>query len=168
MGTIAVAIATVSSIVVILDWFGIRPKTMTEKRPTIFVMAVLMIFTWAAVGFDYYDRHKATVGMQISAYDWDHYALKQVWSQSFSNQTVMLDGYEYTNCSFDNVTFEYEGRAPSRLTTSRINLHPGGRVSLESKNAAVTQTMILMSALSQISGGPVNNLTCAPAPNINP
>jgi hypothetical protein len=34
--------------------------------------------------------------------------LTQVVNETFKNQTVSLDGYEYVNCTFENVTFRYE------------------------------------------------------------
>jgi hypothetical protein len=38
--------------------------------------------------------------------------LELVYSKPFKNQTVFVDGYNFMECTFDNVTFVYKGTAP--------------------------------------------------------
>jgi hypothetical protein len=42
--------------------------------------------------------------------------VKQIVNQHYLNITVPLDGFEYVNCKFENVTFVYEGKGPSGMT----------------------------------------------------
>jgi hypothetical protein len=44
--------------------------------------------------------------------DWFAYKYTDVWNQHFANETVRLDGRFYHNCSFNAVTFEYDGTGP--------------------------------------------------------
>jgi hypothetical protein len=127
---------------------------------------VAMVFTWAFLGYDIYDRHyrsqpttTAANGVTfVNQAAWDHYALNQVWSKTFANQIVLLDGHEYINCTFNNVTLEYDGTAPARLTTSHFV--KGSNVGLGSKNAVVNQTMLIMDGLSKL--GVQSPIQCGP------
>jgi hypothetical protein len=78
--------------------------------------------------------------------------IKQIWNQSFKNETVLLDGIEYIRCTFDGVTFRYEGKGPTRLTDCNLVRKPGGQVSLLSNNPAIKQTFFIMSALNPVRG----------------
>src|SRR5437016_5099007 len=40
---------------------------------------------------------------------WFYPKLETVVNKKISNQVVVLDGYDYENCEFQNVTFEYNG-----------------------------------------------------------
>lgn len=44
--------------------------------------------------------------------DWSAFKYADVWGQHFANQTVRLDGKFFHNCTFDGVTFEYDGTGP--------------------------------------------------------
>lgn len=77
----------------------------------------------------------------------------QVRDKIFRFETVKLDGHEYINCDFDNVTFEFQGMAPTRLTNSRIKVAGGGRVvRIKSTNPVVNQTTLLIDMLSDVAG----------------
>ena len=53
MEAIAAILGAISSVVVILDWLGITPMSVSRKTPKLAIMTVLLVLTWAAVGFDY-------------------------------------------------------------------------------------------------------------------
>jgi len=74
---------------------------------------------------------------------WDR-PLVQVWQKEFKNQTVPLDGLEYVECIFENVTFEYEGKGPTRFTNSKII---GQQTRIHTHNPVVAQTMTLVTGL---------------------
>jgi hypothetical protein len=83
---------------------------------------------------------------------WDR-PLIQVWQKEFKNQTVTLDGYEYVECSFENVTFQYEGTGPTRLTLSKIT----GATRLSTHNLVAGQMMQFMRLVGpgiEIKAGP--------------
>jgi len=66
-------------------------------------MAALGV-TWAAIGYDYYDRHHVLT-RPLSA------PIERIYSKSFLNQTVEIDGKTFDHCHFENVTFMFHGRA---------------------------------------------------------
>jgi hypothetical protein len=82
--------------------------------------------------------------------------LKQVRQKTFDHETVPLDGYEYIDCTFNDVTFEFEGRSGCGLPGSHlVAITPDGKSTyrLKSKNPVV----ILALQFAQWSGvGQVN------------
>jgi hypothetical protein len=144
------AIATViQTIYVVLSYYRERvmqpQNNLIPKHPHR-NLVLLVVLAWVAVGFDYYDRHFSTP-------QWTSHPLIQVRDRTFGAQTVPLDGYEYVNCDFDDVSFEFQGKAPSRLTDSRIHLSQGkNRVTLRSQNPIVTHTLTIVSALNKAMG----------------
>jgi len=115
-------------------------------------MALLMLMTWAAAGFDYYDRHHGTVGVDIAVWN---APLEQVWckeGQTYTKMTLPLDGKEYVNCRFDQVVFMWHGQKPGRFTKcSQIDSH------LESDNFLAEQTMLLIDFFN-----PTSRVQCGP------
>lgn len=117
----------------------IRPRHATvdsQRKPTLFPMLVILALTWLAITADFIDRHRQLPPQEISyaplssteinrpsafgpnpdvlyyafpELDWPVHKLKVVRDKSFVNATLPLDGYVYINCSFANVTFQYDG-----------------------------------------------------------
>jgi hypothetical protein len=92
-------------------------------------MGLLTILTWSAVGYDIYDRHSQPVSAMP---DWGGYKYKDVWNETYTDETVVVDGKSFHNCKFNNVSFEYDGLAPFLIdripaldvgATSRITTH---------------------------------------------
>jgi hypothetical protein len=162
-------IFTAGGLVGMASTFYERP---VEARLQRLVVAgiVALILTWIFLGYDIYDRHRSqtliTTASGVTYIDkdaWDHYAINQVWSKTFTSQIVPLDGFEYVDCTFDNVTLEYDGTAPARISTGHFT--KGSQVRLQSKNAVVNQTMLIMSTLAQVTGGAATGVQCGPLPN---
>ncbi len=57
----------------------------------------------------------------------------QVTGRTFDNQRVPLDGYEYSHCIFNNVTFLYNGVTPVRIDNAKLS----GFNRLETDNKAI-------------------------------
>jgi hypothetical protein len=119
--------------------------------------AICMVIIVTVAGYDIYDRHYAPEVPFTAQWNqqWDHAELKRVFGQNFANETVPLDGCEYIYCTFENVTFDYEGTAPSRLENNKLISPPNsaeGHLSVVSKNRIVNQTLLLMGTLFQIPG----------------
>jgi hypothetical protein len=75
----------------------------------------------------------------------EDFPLKQIRQTTFKDQTVTLDGNEYVDCTFDNVTFKFNGEAPFRLTN--YHFEKNSKLGIASDNPAVKSTMQLMTAL---------------------
>ena len=79
---------------------------------------------------------------------WLNTHLKQIVKKKFCQQSVPLDGYEFIDCIFEQVTFEYEGMAPSRMTNCNLvapcNLH--------TNNPILGQVMDMYDQISQVVG----------------
>jgi hypothetical protein len=130
---VALAPAVVAAVYTVAGYYRDRP--MPNARPH-FTMGILLVLTWAAVGFDYYDRHRAptldaiaqdpfaTTEVNLQSiygtareplyYSFNElgfpiHKLKEIKNKTFNGGTVPLDGYVYIGCSFTNVTFLYNG-----------------------------------------------------------
>ena len=73
----------------------------------------------------------------------------QVRNQEFRNSEIPVDGYQYWDCTFENVTFSFAGMEPGGF----INCHfrKGGSMAITSKNPVVMQTLELAAKLTNIS-----------------
>lgn len=122
---------------------GDAPMGAESARPVarywpILTMALLTIAVYVAVIWDYHDRHRPS---------WNNTELVQVWDKTFTDETVKLDGFEYIDCTFDNVTFDYEGNSPGRITRGAFAKHEPGspmKVAVKSENPIVNQTLMIL------------------------
>jgi hypothetical protein len=136
-----------------------RSGAMSYKPPywPLVAMVVMVFLTVVIAGYDYFDRHRFSVKPTQST-DWNAWTdqkLKRVSHQTYSNETVQLDGYEFIDTTFDNVYFMYEGRAPVRFT----NVHfknpskPGVEVARFGSNNPVVKTAIqVVEIVAEVSG----------------
>jgi hypothetical protein len=53
----------------------------------------------------------------------EDYPLEEIRGKTFQNETVQIDGNAFIDCTFDNVTFRFDGKAPFRFTTGRFPPH---------------------------------------------
>lgn len=89
-----------------------------RQRNYAILNAVLAICILITVGYDMYDRHSNTSSHPLTADTlrtltrWDDYQYLEIPDRHFKHETVKLDGRKFINCTFDTVTFEYEGTAP--------------------------------------------------------
>jgi hypothetical protein len=77
--------------------------------------------------------------------NWDK-QLKNVFRVHFKNETVLLDGCDFIECTFDNVTFKYDGTKPYRLTNAK-----GNSRKLTTDNKVVGQTVLLLRDLKVVT-----------------
>ena len=73
------------------------------------------------------------------------YQPKVVRGARFANQRVLLDGYEYDGCVFENVTFEFNGTTPIRMVNNRIE-----RFRLSSASPTVLATIAWLHGLGLV------------------
>lgn len=136
----------------------LRPRSFRRYWPLI-AMAVLAFLTWSAIGYDYYDR-RTSASFLMKPAEWDNYPSKEIKGQHFSHETVVLDGNNFTDCYFDQVTMSYEGLLPFKFTgTSHFN-QP---IVLRTTNARIYNYLILLGQLgilnpvqTRITGGHLN------------
>src|SRR5262245_21730888 len=76
------------------------------------------------------------------------FPLTQIQSRTFKNETVQIDGNEFIECTFYNVTFKFDGQAPFRFTNDHFHLPL--KIGISSDNPIVKSTMELVSALQKV------------------
>lgn len=69
---------------------------------------VPLIVAWCVLGYDIYDRNRAWSPRHFS----DNPTFIQVHDKTFTNQIIDLDNHSYTDCTFNNVTFRWNGGGP--------------------------------------------------------
>jgi hypothetical protein len=137
-------------------WWGRLGTVLILSGGTVFMFLVLGMF---GIQFQtpivFGDKQDQRVSAQ-----WSSQLLMPVHNKVFRAETVKLDGYAYVNCEFDDVTFEYEGTAPTSIVNPTIKRPSGGGrvINFRSGNPAVRQTMRLISMLNKLveEGGAVN------------
>jgi hypothetical protein len=105
----------------------------------------LLVSSWVM-----YEWPRATADVKYVSRDIDYkaimdkwltYRYQEIYNQTFQNETVKLDGKKFLNCTFDNVTFQYEGTAPFLLAGGQVRVDSGSLYSLKSNNPIVKETM---------------------------
>jgi hypothetical protein len=76
------------------------------------------------------------------------FPLKQVRQQTFRNETVQVDGIEFIDCTFDAVTFKFEGQAPFNFTT--VHIENGSKLAVASGDAAIHAAIELTVAIMKL------------------
>jgi len=82
----------------------------------------------------------------------EDYPLKEYRGKTYKDETVQIDGNSFIDCTFDNVTFRFDGEAPFRFT----NDHFQGKFSLTSNNPVVKATMELLGGFIKMENAAQN------------
>jgi len=93
-----------------------------------------------------------SVNTQSPANFREDYPLKEYRGKTYKDETVQIDGNSFIYCTFDNVTFRFDGEAPFRFT----NDHFQGKFALTSNNPVVKATMELLGAFIKMENAAQN------------
>jgi hypothetical protein len=121
-----------------------RQNSTQKRHPGIVIgaLSILVLLAWMAVAFDYYDRHFAADLENFK--NWT-----TVQGLTYSHETVLLDGKEFINCHFDNVLFQWNATAPTRLTDVTIT---GPETKFISNNIIVSSVQLLIAGMMKAMG----------------
>ena len=110
----------------------------------------MLIITWAAIGYDIYDRHTHAPNR------WQSRELTPIVNQTFANETVHVDGHSFMDVRFDNVSLDYEGTSPIHFERISFGGSRAGEtmtaVRLSTHNPVVHSTVAIMNMLNEASG----------------
>jgi hypothetical protein len=115
LGFVPLALLILSGAVFLLQRLGVLPHGGKGKTPEVYP------FAWRGPGT----------------------ALIPVVREKFFNTKVLLDGHSYTQCTFENVTFVYNGTAIFQLSRNKMV----GSMMFTSDNPAVEGTFLLLQGL---------------------
>jgi hypothetical protein len=80
---------------------------------------------------------------------WKELRLKQVANKAFLNDTVVLDGTRFINCSFEHSTMVYDGSASTDVVDCRVIRHAGQtNLTLRTSNPIVMAAFQIQAKLS--------------------
>lgn len=89
--------------------------------------------------------------LQESFVDWPSRHIERERRTHFINETVVLDGKSYWNCTFENVTFRYNGTAPFQITECKAK----GTWGMDSRNHAINDLLGFMQYMGFIPNSAV-------------
>lgn len=160
VSAIITAIAGIMSIAgVNLRSFGKSPMPTESQELTSQAGGKRRTRLWTALGFsilsillfgvDIYQRSNPKFEYKETA------KFDLVSHRHFINETVSLDGYEYSDCTFTNVTFQYNGTTAIRFHDNHFE-----GVWLKTQNSSVMGTVVLLKTVGLLpasfvlEGGP--------------
>jgi hypothetical protein len=97
-------------------------------------------------------RELANPSVHFPTPNW-HEPLKPIVTKHFQNETVELDGKSFIDCTFEKVTFVYQGTMPAQFTNCSRPNHEGGYI-FRSSNPVVQVTCGIINWLRATAGGP--------------
>jgi hypothetical protein len=133
-----------------------RPLTGLRRYWPMLGMAGLAVATWLAVGYDIYDRHSdPTLHRFVRG---SHF--QSVVGCEYTNQLVPLDGFEYSKCRLEHVTFVYNGTAGFSFHDNAIV----GKTLFQTDNEGIIDFAVLLKGLGFLPG----DFSIASGPGRNP
>jgi hypothetical protein len=115
------------------------PPVDRPPRWPLILSALMMFATWSVAGFDYYDRHVLS-----HTYNSDpDYVGKAPSKHMWRDELVVLDGYDYENCEFYNVTFKYNGTTPIKFSHDTVS---GESITIATENPAFINLVVFLKA----------------------
>jgi hypothetical protein len=88
---------------------------------------------------------KSRVERDFPTSEWD-IPLTPVFRQDYKNETVPLDGKDFIQCTFENVTFLYQGTRPIQMTNCKKVPATGFVVTVQTDNPVVFTALSIMHA----------------------
>ena len=82
---------------------------------------------------------------------WNNFKYTTIYGRTFSNESVPLDGMYFVNCSFQNVTFEYNGSGPFQIAGT---VTMGGTLRVHSPDPRVGTGLNLARIIAKTVGSP--------------
>ena len=136
------------------EYFGFMRSAVWGFAPLLLLVAGAIILIARSYGWvgssGRTQRTLANPSTHFPTPDW-HAPLEPVVNKEFRNETVELDGKNFDNCRFINVTFRYNGTMPIQF--SNCTLPGGGReYILQTDNPLVMVTHDLVDALRKSAG----------------
>jgi len=119
------------------------------------LLRIVIVLGLILSGFSLYLSYHPKSGMNLKATAdaWATYRYEYVIGRHFFNEAVVLDGKHFSGCTFENVTFIYQGKGPVQVVDSRLIRHPDSVVKWHTDNILVQQTARIMKGLGQLPPG---------------
>jgi hypothetical protein len=83
---------------------------------------------------------------------WEQFKYTDISGRTYRNETVLLDGFSFTNCTWEDVTFVYNGTAP---TVFDCRWRTTGVFNIRTENPAVKMTVRIIEAFQKATGRPI-------------
>jgi hypothetical protein len=138
--------AAIQALIAILAWFGVTPSILRQGGAALphsvatWIGIVLFAGSLGTSAFGLYRLSRSSFNPDAS--------LTLVADKTFRNERVELDGKEYRNCKFINVTLVYNARGPVKLVSNAFE----GSPALVSDNPSVSAAFAFASLLMEDLG----------------
>jgi len=151
-----VALGAIAAIVSALPAVGIDVRifgrgTSMSVRPVVpqwrwWLAIVIASLALAGSGYRLY---QTTLGVRPALSFDPTIPLERVMGKSFQDETVYVDGKEFIKCTFENVTFHYDGKARYMFREAVFT----GHEIVETNNSSIYAYTILLSVLKGLKAG---------------
>jgi hypothetical protein len=84
--------------------------------------------------------------------EWEKYQYTEVSGRTFRNETVLLDGFSFTNCTWEDVTFVYNGTAP---TVFDCSWKKSDTFNIRTDHPSVKMTLRIIEGFQKATGKPI-------------
>ncbi|MGA3100284.1 MAG: hypothetical protein ABSD61_00345 [Terracidiphilus sp.] len=156
------ALGAASFVLALFAFFGLDWKVVSGEvkmphlniRNTVGVILILCGLAFSGLGWYQY-RHSST-GFDANS------QLEVITDKVFINQAVELDGKDFRNCEFQNVTLMFHGRSHFSLEYNKF-----AGVFLTSDNPSVIGAWELTKGLGMLPGLPILGPDGKPVPNVS-
>jgi hypothetical protein len=138
------AISTVLAILALLgmDWKMVKgrfPVPQLSRHNVFFATLIILSLLMSGLGW-YYSRTQ----FEFSS---DDRAFIEIRHHNFVNEVVLLDKHRYIDCTFTNVTFQYNGTSMAEM--EHVTLM--GTAQIKTNNNTVFATTALLKAMGLLS-----------------
>jgi hypothetical protein len=151
---IGYAVALAFGLIWLVRWHRKRIAEGKRGMDTWYVISSAGIVTCIAIAIGAYGVGLRSV-KQSTFPTWpETYKPEVVNGKTFRNQEVFLDGKSYTNCTFENVTFVYDGTTPLMFN----NNHMVEPLQFKTNNPSVFGTMLMIKGFGLMKSDTASNL----------
>ncbi|MGA2978282.1 MAG: hypothetical protein ABSD76_01705 [Terriglobales bacterium] len=134
LGLLILSVLFIGGALINLEWIDKLPWPGNRRMSVgtgIVINLMLLAVLWVSVtGREKLDHPKSSANLEA------------VYGRQFSNEKVVLDGRNYIDCKFDNVTFRWDGR-PWAMMNGAIT----GKKRLETFDGKIVDTVDVLKAL---------------------
>jgi len=130
-------------VLTLIDWWP-KMEFKINRHTLALACLVLALVAW---GTSYLIEKTKTTQQEAdgaptqTSLDWASYKKTVIINKHFRNERIVLDGKSFSNCIFDNVSFEWNGTAPFDLVGNTIS--DSSRV-LASNNRTISAWMFFL------------------------
>ena len=147
--SIADFVGIAQALLALLMWLGLDFKALRHRMPSLassrskrIQLSIIGSILWSGYSLVEAKRSSYLVTDWLGRDErWKAYPKKKVEGRTFLQETVPLDGFEYVNCTFNQVTFLINATAPYEFAGNTV---VNGPVHIKTENARIGAVVLFL------------------------